>query len=183
MIIYQDEYEFFSGGRGIGVFLVLNIFFLHFIHDLMQKHSLNMHNINNFIQLPYGLQLYFSNTTHVYENCHRPQIRHVVQNGTMLSDGTCGKMNGFHEYLISKHPSVKQRISSWLTDGLKVQSIRLKNSKREMISRHKPAGKLRNNITERKLFIHRDLSEQEAEGEEIESKIFELRISSIQPSG
>lgn len=124
-----------------------------------------------------------SNTTHVYENCHRPQIRHVVQNGTMLSDGTCGKMNGFHEYLISKHPSVKQRISSWLTDGLKVQSIRLKNSKREMISRHKPAGKLRNNITERKLFIHRDLSEQEAEGEEIESKIFELRISSIQPSG
>nr|XP_022335303.1 uncharacterized protein LOC111131855 isoform X2 [Crassostrea virginica] len=124
-----------------------------------------------------------SKTTQVYENFHRPQIRHVIQNGTMLSDGTLGKMSGFHEYLISKHPSVKQRISSWLTDGLKVQSIRLKNSKKEIFSKHKPPGKLRNNITERKLFIHRDLSEQEAEGEDIESKIFELRISSIQPSG
>lgn len=126
---------------------------------------------------------FFSKTTQVYENFHRPQIRHVIQNGTMLSDGTLGKMSGFHEYLISKHPSVKQRISSWLTDGLKVQSIRLKNSKKEIFSKHKPPGKLRNNITERKLFIHRDLSEQEAEGEDIESKIFELRISSIQPSG
>ncbi|XP_062583266.1 uncharacterized protein LOC134245035 [Saccostrea cucullata] len=124
-----------------------------------------------------------STTTQTYENFHRPQIRHVIQNGTMLSDGSTGKISGFHEYLISKHPTVKQRIASWLTDGLKVQSIRLRNSQREKISNQKPPGKLRTNLTERKLFIHRDLTDLEAEGEEIESKIFELRISSLQPSG
>jgi hypothetical protein len=100
----------------------------------------------------------------------------------MLSDGSTGKMSGFHEYLINKHPTVKQQIASWLTDGFKVQSIRLRNSQKESVSRNKPPGKLRTNLTERKLFIHRDLSEQEAQYEEIESKIFELRISSLQPA-
>ncbi|XP_033749625.1 uncharacterized protein LOC117334237 [Pecten maximus] len=49
------------------------------------------------------------------------------QPGTQLSNGCEEKVNGFHQHLVNKHPLLKQRISRWLTNGFKIQSLRSKS--------------------------------------------------------
>ncbi|XP_060074712.1 uncharacterized protein LOC132554411 [Ylistrum balloti] len=60
------------------------------------------------------------------DNQQRPQNK-GRQLGTQMSDGCEEKVNGFHQHLVNKHPLLKQRISRWLTNGFKIQSLRSKS--------------------------------------------------------
>lgn len=61
-------------------------------------------------------------------NQYRPQSQNKGrQSGIHLSNGCEEKVNGFHQHLVNKHPLLKQRISRWLTNGFKIQSLRSKS--------------------------------------------------------
>lgn len=79
------------------------------------------------------------------------------QPGTLLSSGCEEKVNGFHQHLVNKHPLLKQKISRWLTNGFKIQSLRsrsvrsLPGDRRPSSERHSWSRGSRRKISEHNL--------------------------------